>query len=197
MDLGTLKTITRALVGDQLDESQSWDNDEIVAAINFAVLTYCEKTDCSYKEESVSFTSGDGAMPADYIRMERVIASGVVLDWTDKDFEDRKNPSWRGLAGTPKRVMVKDGNTLRLVPYATMSVTVGFIEKPADLASDGDDVDPRIPEPHHPYLKYAAGAWLYMKDGDQQDMNKAQALMGTFNSLIGIESAKEPSETKE
>lgn len=191
-----LRTKLRALVGDPLAESNTWSDTECNEAINFAVLNYCEKTDCSYTEEPATFSVGEAPVPSAYIRIERVIWDGVTLDWSDKDFEDAMNRGWRNLSGTPKRFMVLRGNTIRVVPYDAGNQTIGYIAKPVDLVADDDEVDTLIPEPHHPYLIYAAAAWLLGKDGDAMDIKKAQEFMQVFNNLIGATGPEKP-ETKE
>lgn len=193
----TLRTLTRALVGDPLEESNSWSDAEVDAAVNFSILNYCEKTDCTYTEEPISFGGGSAFVPAPYIRIERVLIGSAALYWSSKDFEDQRDLGWRLLVGTPKRFHLQDGNTIRIVPASDDTGTLGYIAKPDDLVLDADEVTAKIPEPHHPYLKYAAAAWLYSKDGDQMDLKKAQEFMQTFNNLIGVAGSVEPVETKE
>ncbi len=109
----------------------------------------------------------------------------MLLEKTTKEFEDLRNPAWRDVSGSPKKWMEHDGGSLRLSPSSTVTVSVGYLESPADLINDNDVPDFRIPAAHHAYLKFAAAAWLLRQDGDQQDEQKSQAMMQTFNSLIG------------
>jgi hypothetical protein len=107
------------------------------------------------------------------------------LERTTKAFEDQRHPFWRSATGMPARWMVFSGRQVRLVPASALTVIVGYQEAPVLLASDEDVPDTRIPVPHHAYLKFAAAAWLLRQDGDQRDESRSQALMQTFNALIG------------
>lgn len=116
----------------------------------------------------------------------RGVTTGLVpLERTSKAFEDLRFPTWRSLTGDPKKWAPHDGRKLRIIPAKSVTVTVGYIEAPSELSSDASTPDTRIPDAHHAYLKYAAAAWLLRLDGDQEDEAKANALMQTFNSLIG------------
>lgn len=138
-------------------------------------------TDAEPLVTPVSFFIPSGS---DAEAVNAVLPSPLLIR-THAAFEDAWNPSWRTDSGIPRRWMMRDGHSIRLTPMAAVSVSVGFREAPAELVDDSDTPDPRIPVPHHAYLKFAAAAWLLRQDGDQRDDARAESLMQTFNSLIG------------
>lgn len=78
MDLAALIAHTRSLAGDPSYQGNSdeWDDDEIVFALNWAQNRYAELTHCTYKEvAAVEPTGADGVfeVPPGFILVDRVM----------------------------------------------------------------------------------------------------------------------------
>lgn len=80
--LSQIKNKVRDLLSDNIhyDTSpdslspQTWDDDQVKKAINFAIKEYCRTTKASYVEATVSVDSaGKATIPTDWIEIERVI----------------------------------------------------------------------------------------------------------------------------
>lgn len=153
--------------------------------------------------------AGAAAPINDYLIIRRVMTGGTphlltaiptsTLLLSSEAEEDMKSPTWRGYSSAtipPKRWLLKDGTTIFLVPTPTVGnsttnfvITVGYTQKPTDLAADADPVDSRIPWPVQNYLKYAAAAWLKQLGGrDVHDQQQAAEWMKMFNDFVGLES---------
>lgn len=152
-------------------------------------------------------TAGASAPINDYLIIQRVMTGGrphsltaiptaTLIKSTEAE-EDLKSPTWRSYTSStiaPKRWLLLDSTSLMLVPTPTVGnsstnfvITVGYTQKPTDLAADGDAVDARIPWPVQNYLKYASGAWLKQYGGqDEQDLKQSMTWMQMFNDFIGI-----------
>lgn len=196
----TLKQLieeTRLLVGDLSDVSNTWSEEDVIAAVNYAVQSYCRLTGCNYIEESKTLTSGKTEPINDYLMIERCKYNGNVLLITSKQDEEIKNPSWESKTGTPLRWMIYDGKTIRVVPSTSGTLTVGFVKQPALMSALTDTVDSSIPFPHHIFLKYAAASWLMMIDGDKQDFQESAMMMQVFAQGIGVAPAPQRQEGKE
>jgi len=103
-------------------------------------------------------------------------------------FESMKDPSWQtATANQPLRWVLWSGASIKItpIPTDTTNVTIGYVEYPAALTSDGSTVDNRIPDGHAEYLKYAAAAYLLLLDGDNQNIQLADSMISKFNQLIG------------
>ena len=103
-------------------------------------------------------------------------------------FESLKDPGWQAAtAAQPLRWVLWSGSSIKITPIPTddVNVTIGYVEYPAALTSDGSIIDARIPDGHAEYLKFAAAAYLRLLDGDNQDVAMADNLMTKFNQLIG------------
>ncbi len=77
MDLAELVDLTRRLAGDPKFEgnSMTWEDSEIVEALNWAQKRYAELTHCTYKEvPAVGATASDGifTIPPGFILVDRV-----------------------------------------------------------------------------------------------------------------------------
>ncbi len=78
MDLQALIAHTRSLAGDPAFQGNSdeWDDEEIVFALNWAQNRYAELTHCTYKEvAAVAATGADGVfeVPSGFILVDRVM----------------------------------------------------------------------------------------------------------------------------
>jgi hypothetical protein len=181
---------TRLLIGDASDVSNTWSEDDVISAVNYAIQIYCKLTNCNYKEEVRTLdNSGKTSLPVnDYLMLERCKYNGKVLLSTSKQEEEIKNPEWETKSGTPLRWLVYDGTAIKVTPYPTsnLNITLGYIKHPLLLKNTTDTVDSSIPLPHHIYLKYAAASWLFMIDGDKQDFEQSVLFMQLFNQYIGI-----------
>lgn len=160
--------------------------------INFAIKEYAKKTGATYAEATATpDANGFITIPTDYIRIQRVIypISAVQTQLVESSFrfESMKYNVWQTTTGTPARWILWSGQKIKLTPIPTspLSTTIGYVQKPADLALDADTVDARIPDTHNEFLKYAAGAWLLHLDGDAQNIQLANEYMNEFNQLIG------------
>lgn len=103
-------------------------------------------------------------------------------------FESMKNPSWQTVtAAQPIRWVLWSGSMVKITPIPTddVAITIGYVEYPSSLTTDGMTVDARIPDGHAEYLKFAACAYLKLLDGDNQDVTMADNYMNKFNQLIG------------
>lgn len=80
----TLFNDTRTLVGDSPSVSNSWTDDQIIAAINFAVQHYCKVTNVTYLESTIALNSnGIFSVPTDYIAILRAgyAGQGATYKW--------------------------------------------------------------------------------------------------------------------
>ena len=136
------------------------------------------------RSDSVSLGSPSFFTPGVLVDPAPLVVVPSLLERTEADFEDVRNPAWRLMVGAARRWMTRNGSSLLLTPRQACSVTVGYQEAPAMLALDADIPDSRIPLAHHSHLAYAAAAFLLRMDGDAADEAKAQSFMQTFNSLI-------------
>lgn len=194
LTLSAVQTQVRDLVGDATATSNTWSDQQVTDAINFAVKDYCRKTEVSYLEASANLDSaGKATIPSDYLEVKRVYYSGSVLLKSTKKFESMKSATWLTDSGTATRSWVEySGSQIKLVPVLTAwgsgspTCTIGYVQAPTDLASSGDFLDSRIPVPHQIHLKYAAAAYLLQFDGDAQDQGKADKYLNEFNALIGV-----------
>ena len=103
-------------------------------------------------------------------------------------FESVKDPSWQTTtAPQPLRWVLYSGSSVKITPIPTdnVAITIGYVEYPSSLTTDGMTVDARIPDGHAEYLKFAACAYLKLLDGDNQDVAMADNYMNKFNQLIG------------
>ena len=103
-------------------------------------------------------------------------------------FESMKDPGWQTATATlPLRWVLWSGSSIKITPIPTSDtvVTIGYVEYPSSLTTDGMTVDARIPDAHAEYLKFAACAYLKLLDGDNQDVAMADNYMNKFNQLIG------------
>lgn len=202
----TLWNDTRYLVGDSPAVSNSWSDDQIIAAINFAIQHYCKVTNVTYLEATAALNSnGIFSIPTDYIAILRVgyAGQGATYKWllnSSSREETMKNPDWENTTVTapsePKRWVMFSGNQIKLTPKlsnwssGTWNAAIGYIQEPtnfttAQLTTNPNAVpDARIPNNHHRHLKYAAAYWLLMVDGDHQDLQNANNMMQQFLELI-------------
>ena len=211
--LSTLLTQVRDLVGDQTPAYTGGTNNtrfsdaQITDAINYACQDLCIRNGYSYTEAAVTattpFASYSLASILDYLIIRRILLSGQgeLLASAEAD-EDLRNPFWRTatadmVTAFPRRWLLKDGATVLIIPAAaqayptngtTVTITVGYIQRPTILVANTDTVDSRIPWPVQIYLKYAAASWLKQFSGtDQTDLAQAQAWMTMFLGYIGGE----------
>ncbi len=198
---GTLHNQVRYFVSDAPGVSDTWDDTQVVDAINFAINELCKLTRYTYTEKTktipatglVSLGLPGDPTAVNYITLVRVAYLGVDLLKTTTESEAARSATWRtdtAASGEPtRRWLLYDGDTVRLIKLqtawnGTQSCTIGYIERPTPLAADADVVDPRIPEHLHRHLKYAAAAFLYQIDGAEQDVPKSQKLMEEFAYLV-------------
>lgn len=188
--LSSLRYWTQYLVGDP--QMTTYSTTMYKDAANFAVKEYAHKTGVTYVETSPAIAvdaNGFVAIPTSYMRVNRVIYGGVEMVESDIKFEAMRSATWQtDMATAPKRWVLWSGAKIKLTPVvATWPGTcmVGYTEAPTALSADSDTVDPRIPDAHNEYLKYAAASWLLNLDGDGQSIQLAAAFMNQFNALIG------------
>lgn len=189
--LAQLRYWTQYLVGDP--QMTTYTSTMYKDAINFAIKDYAAKTGATYFETtSLPDAQGFLTLPTDYISITRVLypIGGVATQLVSGSlkFETLKFNTWSTLTGTPSRWLIWGGSKARIIPYpaSPTNATIGYIQKPTDLALDSDTVDARIPDAHNEYLKYAAGYWLLHLDGDAQNVQQAMQYMSEFNGLIGF-----------
>lgn len=189
--LATLRSLTRDIIGDQAGDTFS--NDQLKDAINFACKSYATKLETTYVEDTVTpDASGFCTLPTDYIRVQRVsytVGGTTLTELVEStfEFESLKSATWQATTGIPKRWVLWSGAKVKLtpIPNPIYAAVIGVVEDPTDLNLDADTVDARIPDSHAEYLKYAAASWLYLLDGDTQNFQLADNLMDKFNQLIG------------
>lgn len=193
MTYATLKYLVQYLVGDP--QTSTYSEQMYQDAINFACKDYARKTGATYLEANIT-PDADGfcTVPTAYVRVQRVsfkVGNTTITEMVPStfSFESMKSNVWQSVTGVPKRWVLWDGSKIKLTPIPSpiYQATIGYIEHPADIlyTAPTTTIDARIPEAHHEYLKYAAGAWLFQLDGDGQNMQAAEAHMQKFNSLIG------------
>ena len=202
----TLWNDTRYQVGDAPAVSNSWSDDQIIAAINFAIQHYCKVTNVTYLESTIALSSnGIFAAPTDYITILRVgyAGQGSTYKWllnSSSREETMKNPDWENTTVTapsePKRWVMFSGNQIKLTPKLSnwssgvWNAAIGYIQEPTNFTTSQLTANPnavpdaRIPINHHRHLKYAAAYWLLMVDGDHQDLQNANHMMQQFLELI-------------
>lgn len=188
--LAQVRDEVRTLIGDAPALATAFSDASCNAAINFAVMHYFRLTGKSYTENTLSKSGDTFPLPNSYIEVNRAGYTPVagVNTWllqTTISEETNRNPDWETLVGTPKRWMMFSGNKVRLTPNpATGTCVIGYVEEPANLTTDNQQVDSRIPVPHQRHLKYAAAYWLLQIDGDTQDMQTSAAFISQFAELI-------------
>lgn len=189
--LAQLRYWTQYLVGDP--QMTTYTSTMYKDAINFAIKDYAKKTGATYAETTATpDANGFITLPTDYIRVQRVVypisSVATQLVETTFRFESMKYNTWPLTAGNPARWLLWNGQKLKItpVPASPASTTIGYVQKPADLALDSDTVDVRIPDAHNEFLKYAAAFWLLHLDGDGQSVQLALEYMNEFNGLIGF-----------
>lgn len=202
----TLFNDTRTLVGDAPSVSNSWTDDQIIAAVNFAVQHYCKITNVTYLESTIALnSSGIFTSPTDYIAILRVgyAGQGATYKWllnSSSKEETMKNPDWENTTvaspSEPKRWVMFSGNQIKLTPKlsnwssGTWYGAIGYVQEPTNFTVDqltsapNTVPDARIPITHHRHLKYAAAYWLLLVDGDRQDLQNSQNMMQQFLALI-------------
>lgn len=193
MTLATLRNLTRQLVGDP--QGSTYSPEMCQDAINFACKEYAKKTGMTYVEDLATLDTVTGlvTVPTDYIRINRVIsqvagAQATQLMESTFQFESLKNPAWQmATAAQPLRWVLWSGAKVKVtpIPSSLVTITIGYVEYPASLTTDGMTVDDRIPDAHAEYLKYAAAAYLLLLDGDNQNVQLADSMINKFNQLIG------------
>jgi hypothetical protein len=195
--LQTLRNWTQYLVGDP--QMTTYSLQMYQDAINFAIKEYASKTGATYAESTAIIPDASGfvALPTDYMRVTRVVFNvggntATELSESSMSWESAKSATWQTLTQTvagfpPKRWVLWSGTKVKLtpIPSPVYTVVVGYVQKPVDLALNTDTVDPRIPDIHNEYLKYAASSWLLNLDGDSQSIQLSDAFMQRFNQLIG------------
>ena len=111
---------------------------------------------------------------------------GKVLYESTIQIEDQKKQDWRARTGEPTVWIQASGYLILLNGTPSSgSVVVGYIQKPAPMATDSETPDQRIPEMFHQYLKYAAATYLLTLAGQGQDLAKATELFNRFATGIG------------
>lgn len=196
MTLAELTTAIRRLLGDSRG-SQTWSDEMIADAVNFAIINYCEKKRVTYTEVSSTPTAGLLTLPTDQLKIIQIIGANGVLIESRREVEDDRYTAWRSATGSPTHWFMWDGNKAQMYPKDAVAVTVGYLQAPAALvagaAHPNDDVDARIPTADQAYLRYAAASWLLTWDGsDEQDLPKSNMFMQIFNSLIGMAPPPQP-----
>lgn len=194
MTYATLKYLTQYLIGDP--QTSTYSEQMYQDSINFALKDYAIKTGVTYLETPsiVPDAAGLCIIPVDYLKINRVyhMVGGTTLTElveSTLSFESQKSPTWQTLSGLPKRWLLWAGDKVKItpIPNPVYTVTVGYVQEPADMLSSvpSATIESRIPAAHHEYLKYAACTWLALIDGDSLDIGKAEKFMGIFNDLIG------------
>jgi len=158
MTLATLGTLVRQLVGDP--QGSTYKPEMYQDAINFACKEYAKKTGVTYIESLATLDTPTGlcTIPTAYMRVNRVVYSGSQLLESTFQFESMKNPAWQLVtAASPTRWVIWSGSKIKLTPspLTTAPATIGYVEYPSSLTTDGMTVDSRIPDGHAEYLKFA------------------------------------------
>lgn len=215
LTLAQLRTQVQDLIGDNAQiagtNNQTYSDAQIADAINYAIQDLCTKQNWTYLDADVTATTPFQSYSMigtiqDYLKIRRVFlknsgtspATYTELLKSSYVEEDVKNAEWRQLTADmvntfPRRWVSMDGETIFIIPRptaaypsgTTVTITVGYIQRPAALVSDSDTVDDRIPWPVQIYLKYAACAWLKQLSGqDTMDPSYAKVWMDMYNQLI-------------
>ena len=188
MNRAELKVLIQELMGDR--KGKSFSGDQLSEAIEYAVNLYCEKTACTYQEIEASRDGAFLDIPEGALKVIRV-ASSVLgeLDETTITDEGSRRPNWRSDAvGEPNRWLRFNAATVRIHPPPDSdprTFTLGYVEAPDPIVDDQDPISPFIAKNHLRLLRYAAAAWLLTDQGDEEDVQRAQAYMQIFNSSIG------------
>ena len=204
MKLSDLITATRDVVGDPSDQTTTFSDTLVVAAINFAVANYCEKKGVTYAEAALSIAStGLATLPADVLRVNRIYTSSGHLHETRMDTEDDRLPTWRSLSSATdaiERYMLYSGNQVRVIPspHATYSATLGYLQTPTLFSTSNleTETDARIPAVDQAYLCFAAASRLLILKTDEENIARAGNLMKIFNGLIGYQSSTDLLDTR-
>lgn len=190
LTLTTLIRLTRELVGDLGIDSNSWTDEQVVEAINFALVEVARKTGVTYTEATATAVSGGYTVADEWIRVIRVLMDGVVLHPSDLEFEDLRNSNWRASTVTATRWGYVSGNVFTPFGIVSGTITAGVILTPtlfdSTTVSASAIPDVKILDYYHPHLKYAAASYLLQTDGDTQDLGKSEKMLTEFNSLVGM-----------
>lgn len=159
---------------------------DITRWANEAQLNIARKTDTLLETFVVATVVGTSeyALPADFLRVDRVTFDGKVLYKTTSQDLDAENPS-RHVApvpqGTPTRFYVKRKKiVLHPAPNIVKNVSADVVVRPATLAAGGDV--PEIPvEQHNDIIRFCL-ARAYELDGQRTE---ASETMGEFNEGLG------------
>lgn len=197
MQWGTLKGLIRALVGDPERAGGSlmkFSPQAIVDSANFALDYYVGRTECTRK--TLASTWADGVLSMTGINgnnIKAIVVGGVALDKTTYDFEEMRNPGFLFESGTAfRRWLWVTGDKVMLVPPfgpAPAQAVVTFVDSPVEVTlatADNVEIDSRIPEGHHAYLKYLAGSYLNRIGKPGMEEIKEDALIKTFLDMSGV-----------
>lgn len=197
MDLQTIRTQTRTLIGDNGSTAKRFSDAQVNDAINRACYQYALVTKAvtalttALTSDAAGLVSLSGL--ADMIEPIAVYYGETMLDWTTRGFENIRFGQNASAAhsGPPVRALMESAAKIQLLPTpaTTHSVRVRYLAAPATLSADSDPVDSRISVPHQNALRYSAGAFLMMLGGNDEDLKRAQNFMGIFNSQIGVKGA--------
>lgn len=185
-----LVELVKYVVGDP--QGDTFSAQHYSESIDFAIRQYATKTGATYTTTTaVMDASGYVTLPTDQVKVNRITLNGKQLIESTLSFLSEKSETWdTDNSALPKRWSLWSGNKAKLTPlmttYSASTATIGYIQRPT-IMSGTATVDPRIPESHNEFLKYAAAAYLLHLDGDNQSIPLADKLMETFNQLIGYE----------
>lgn len=207
MQMGQLKTLTRALLGDNVNFNalgpqsfgpQTWSDSQYTDAVNFATKMYAKFTNNTYTESVETMYLDEGGNrsvidnPPRCMGVMRVYCDNIVLRESSMLIESAYDRQWRTRTSTiPSRWIETDGLKIMLVPRVVRQVgdpepvvVVGCRQQPLELTSDTQDLDSRIGEDHLDHLKYAAAAYLLNMQNDEQSLKLGDSFLTIFQALI-------------
>ena len=182
-----------------LTSAQTWGDDLIIDALNWAQKEFMKTTGLSYKELACTTSPATCyfTIPGSstYIEIWNLFGSdNKKLFKTTVPRESSQFPDWKANLGynrTPIRYMVPDGNTIVTLPgmpSATHYPTIGILDAPSYMSATSDNstvyVDSRIPPAFHEPLKYGAAFWLLSLKSDNMNLALGQKHLEVFKSLI-------------
>jgi hypothetical protein len=112
----------------------------------------------------------------------------TILKQSTKSSIESRDPDWMTRRGKAEFWMNWDGNKVRVHPFLEdMVATVGFLERPEPMDSEGGPFEPdsRIPEDKQQYLPWAAASYLLSLETKSKNPERAAALMTDFENFIG------------
>lgn len=160
-----------------------WNIAEVINYTNDIQSDFARDTQCLKQYNLISGGAVAGQRlysdPADSMQIDRIDFNGKPLYRTSRHMLDLEDRQWKTKSGTPKRYhtdFLNDRKTFEFdrAPTAAMAaIPIGVLstELPTDVTVVGSFID--LPDHVIPYLQWGVLAKLFGKQGENQDLARA------------------------